>query len=489
MTGTVGRQVMGRRKRAGSAGSPSAGRRLLSRAAVLALPALLAAGCTSAAPDDGASSSPTPTPSAATPVEAMPDTPAGRQAAWVLAQMDPDAETSPDELTERFSAGFLEAIPTGTLLGIFDQLRAAAPWTPVDVEHSEPAIRVTLTSAAQDVAMDLKVDAEGLIEGLFFGEAPPVRDPATSWEGLVDEVEGMAARTSLLVATVSADGRCVPREGMPAGSAAGERLPIGSMIKLYVLGAVVDAVGAGNLTWATPLTVTDDVRSLPSGRLQDEPAGTRVSVQEAAELMISISDNTATDLLIHAVGRDAVEQALTDMGHSDPAVNVPLATTRELFWVGWGGGPALRERWAGADEAARRAILHEVPSGNLDVDLEGMGSTVVWPSDVDWFATAQDLCAAHVALAERAGTPQGAPVADILSANPGVEADLGQWPYVAFKGGSSVATMGGAWYARPDDGEAVVVVLQTAADDVADTVSAQTLVGVAEDALHLAAED
>lgn len=451
---------------------------------------LLVAGCTAAPPeDDGGTSTPTASPSADATVQELPDTPAGGQAAWVLEQMGAEADTSAQDAAERFSAEFLDTIPTDTLLGIFDQLRAAAPWTPVDVEHAEPSIRVTLTSDAQDLVMDLQVDGDGQIAGLFFSEPPPPRDPATSWDALVEEVDGMAARTSLLVATVSADGRCVPREGMPAGSAAGEQLPVGSMFKLYVLGAVVDAVGSGDLAWTTPLTVSDVVRSLPSGRLQDEPSGTVVTVQEAAELMISLSDNTATDLLIHAVGRAAVEQAMAEMGHSDPEVNLPLPTTRELFWIGWGGAPELRERWAAADEEGRRAILEEAPTGPLDVDTSTMASTVVWPSDVDWFATAEDLCAAHVALAELASTPHGAPVAEIMSANPGIDVDEVLWPYVAFKGGSSVATMGGSWYARREDGEVVVVVFQTAADDVGDAVTANTLAGVAEDALRLAGED
>jgi beta-lactamase class A len=41
--------------------------------------------------------------------------------------------------------------------------------------------------------------------------------------------------------------------------------------------------------------------------LQYEPEGTQISVLDAAAKMISISDNTAADMLIHLVGRSAVE--------------------------------------------------------------------------------------------------------------------------------------------------------------------------------------
>ena len=45
----------------------------------------------------------------------------------------------------------------------------------------------------------------------------------------------------------------------------------------------------------------------PSGSLQIEPAGTRYTVSQLADLMISSSDNTAADELSALVGRSAVE--------------------------------------------------------------------------------------------------------------------------------------------------------------------------------------
>lgn len=251
------------------------------------------------------------------------------------------------------------------------------------------------------------------------------------------------------------------------------------------------------------LTVTDDLRSLPSGQLQDAPTGAKVTVREAAQGMIEISDNTATDLLIDAVGRQAVEQALASMGHDDSASNTPLPSTRELFALGWGGGDERRAAWRDADPAERRGLLADLPGGVLQLDLTTIQQTVVWPFDVNWFATGADLCAAHVALYERAATAAGEPVREILAANAGIARDPQApgavtpdvWPYVAFKGGSSTGTMGGSWYAKrtADDADGgptrVVVVLQTASRTAQDTVPAPTLVGIAQDALRLAASE
>jgi len=58
------------------------------------------------------------------------------------------------------------------------------------------------------------------------------------------------------------------------------------------------------------LTITAQLKSLPSGELQTKPDGTQISVQDVATKMISISDNTAADMLISLVGRPAVEAAL-----------------------------------------------------------------------------------------------------------------------------------------------------------------------------------
>ncbi|WP_316310806.1 serine hydrolase, partial [Clavibacter michiganensis] len=72
------------------------------------------------------------------------------------------------------------------------------------------------------------------------------------------------------------------------------------------------AAAEGRLAWHDPLPVPADVRGLPSGERQNAPPGTVVGVRDTAEKMIAISDNTATDMLIQAVGREAVEAALVD---------------------------------------------------------------------------------------------------------------------------------------------------------------------------------
>ena len=73
------------------------------------------------------------------------------------------------------------------------------------------------------------------------------------------------------------------------------------------------------------------LRSLPSGVLQSWPAGTPMTVESLAILMISQSDNTAADRLLHLLGRERVESRTRVAGNTHVARNTPFLTTREMF--------------------------------------------------------------------------------------------------------------------------------------------------------------
>lgn len=428
---------------------------------------LVAAALAACAPPDAASA---PTPPAA--VE-IPDSPAGAQAQWVVDEINAAEDPSIDEIERRFDPTTLEQLPAADLQTVLVQLQAAAPWTPTGYEGDDQRARVTIASAEVTYDMTISVTTDELIDGLLFAPAAPEREPAQSWEELREQVESAPFAATVQVAEVG--GATLQSFGRPGAA------PIGSIFKLWVLGAVTDAVAGGRLAWEDALVIDAQVRSLPSGELQNLPDGATVTVREAAEKMIAISDNTATDALIRAVGRDAVERAMAAMGHSDPSLNTPFPTTRELFWLLLGDGD-LRTLWDGAagDADARRAVLERLPAGVPDAAALG-GAQPAWRDGVDWFATADDLTAAHAALQERATTPAGTPLRDILSANPGVE--FGEpWRYVAFKGGSSIGVMAGSWYLEREGAAPVVVTVLARSDDPAALVHPSVAFGWAQDA-------
>jgi beta-lactamase class A len=448
--------------------------------AVVALTAL-ATSC-SAAPADPTTAAPV----AAEPV-VLPGSPVGTQAQWLLDAVNSEDAVPVQETGERLAQVMLDAAPAEDLVAVLEQVRAGRPWTAT--AHEEQGGQ-SVTTIASEVGgtfdMQVAVDGAGLIEGLFFGEPADDREPATSWDELEEQAATLGGDVSLTVTRVSG-GALGERilEVLPDGVAASEARPIGSIFKLYVLGALVQAVEEGRIGWDDPLTVTDDVRSLPSGELQDAPTGTVVSVREAAGKMISISDNTATDMLIAAVGRERVEAALADLGHSDPPRNVPFMTTRDLFRIGWQDDGALRARWADADATERRALLGSLPGGVVDVPVTAL-TDAAWTSGGDWFATPDDVARAHLRLAELAATPAGEPVRGILSANPGLP-EPERFDHVAFKGGSSVGTLALSYLVEDGD-DAWTIVVQAAAREASGLERQSAYTGLAADAATLLAD-
>lgn len=457
-------------------GSPPRPIRLV---AVLAALALTVAGCSGAEPDPPAT-----TESASAGTEGpgpeaveLPGTVVGTTAAWLLELLNGTDDVTAADLDGRFDETFVREVSVEDLADLLNrQLRPAAPYVPTAYDGTEEQAVVRLHSELADpMDMSVVVNTAGLITGLLF--APGVdRDPATSLDEVRERAEALPADVGLLVR--EADGEALVE------IAPDEVKPLGSVFKLYVLGAVVEAVDAGDLSWDQELTITPEVKSLPSGVLQDEPDGTQVTVREAAQGMIEISDNTATDLLVHALGREQVEVTVERFGHHDPALLRPFLTTKDLFELAWGEDRALAEQWADGDEASRRALLEQIDARPLTAEVESVGAEPVWPDGLDWFASPDDVVAAHLALDAMAS--EHPEIREILSANPGVQVDPAAWPYVGFKGGSSIGVLAGSWIGQDPDGDRIVVVVQARSEDQAGIdASAVELFGLVGDVFAL----
>ncbi len=446
-------------------------RRGISGALVIGV--LSVAGCASAPSDDGASE---------TAID-LPNSAVGNQAAWVLEVVNAPEPVAEEHVTQHLAKVMFDDLKVSDFVGVFEQLRADRPWISTEYNEKEDQAVVKIVGArGPALEMSISLDSAGMVNGLFFAPAKPERTPAADWKQLEKAVQGLPASTSLNVTKVTDQPETILAVGDDSMK------PIGSIFKLYVLAAVVYAVEDGSLSWDSTLTVTDDVRSLPSGKLQDAPTGTVVTVREGAELMISISDNTAADMLMAAVGRDAVENAQARLGHHDPAANTPFLTTREMFQLGWGERAGAADEWDNASVAERSTILAQLPHGVLNIAPTAV-TEPVWQHGLDWFANAADLRAAHLGLQELASTEAGEPVRKILAMNPGAGMTFGdKWTYVGFKGGSSAGELAGSWYVERADGELFTLSLQAASDDPADLVDIREYFAQIEDALALLAD-
>lgn len=130
-----------------------------------------------------------------------------------------------------------------------------------------------------------------------------------------------------------------------------------STIKIPVLVALFQEVDAGQIRLNEPLVMRPDLIASEAGVIQYQPPGTKFSALEIADLMITISDNTATNMLIDRLGGAAalnqrfrswglkhtvIQNLLPDLQGTNTTSAKDLATL--MLLVGQGELVSLRSR-------------------------------------------------------------------------------------------------------------------------------------------------
>jgi len=337
--------------------------------------------------------------------------------------------------------------PIGTMM---DGLWWDRPYTIAGVDIGAGLATLHLLTsygARQDI--EIHTDDEGLVDRL---EVTTQKPTINSWHDVDAVLSKTGARYSYQVAKVD-DRRCE----RVAGTNTTQSLPLASIFKLYVLFAVSEAVKAGTLRWDDTVTITREAKAVGSSGFDKLPPGAEVSIRTAAQKMISNSDNMATDLLIGRLGSPAIERALVDAGHHDPASMTPFPTMHEMFSVGW-GEPDLREQWKHASQHGRAQLLQQTNSRPYQPDpmrthtpASGYGA--------EWYGSAEDICRVHAGL-QGGAVGAAAPVRQIMSAIPGIDLDRDEWPYIGAKAGNLPGDLTFSWYAVDRAGQPWVVSLQ-----------------------------
>lgn len=361
--------------------------------------------------------------------------PVAEALSWVIQGLAGGVVTEAD-VTRRFTPEFVAQVPPVQLLALFREL--GEPWKPGLVEQSlEHQAQVILEADdGQRLRVTVAVDPAdpSRISGLQL--APVAPEPAPSWDVLADRLGARARDVSLRVSELGTAGECVP----VFDRAGAVPRPVASTFKLYVLAALARDVALGTVRWDEKLTVTDAVRSLPGGRLQDAPPNAEVTVREAATAMIAISDNTAADLLIGRIGAERIEARLGELGMAEPARSTPFLTTRQLFVLKWGLGAETAARYVGLDPAARRALLASEVDGKPLPGVTTVDPEVPVALGAEWWASGEDLCRLWSVLLTG---PEAVEVRKIVSVNPGLP--FADWAFVGFKGGGEPGVIAGSW--------------------------------------------
>jgi beta-lactamase class A len=231
-----------------------------------------------------------------------------------------------------------------------------------------------------------------------------------------------------------------------SGIAPDKAMPLGSAFKLWVLGELAREVAAGERKWSDVVPVGP--ASLPSGITQSWPAGSPVTIQTLATLMISISDNTATDTLVTLEG-DRLDAFVTKAGVPGLA---PVLTTRQMFALKSPANDDLAAQWATSPAPSARRTLLDTNAARLRTTPVDPMMFAGKPAAIDmleWFASPAQTAGMMDRLRREGGDT---PLA-LLAINPGIDpATRGKFDYVGFKGGSEPGVITLNFLLRRKDG-------------------------------------
>ena len=238
------------------------------------------------------------------------------------------------------------------------------------------------------------------------------------------------------------------------GFNADQQLAIGSTFKLYVIAELSRSIRAGERSWSDVVPLSR--KSLPSGVLQNWPDGTPLTLQTLATMMISISDNSATDILIDVLGREKVEETMRNTGHAQPEKNIPMLTTLEMFALKMPANEDLRKTYVVASEAEQKRLL-ERERHRLElksVSISELANEPLHIDTIEWFASPTDISNLLYHMV-KADDPV---VRDILQINkiipPG---DALRWDYLGGKGGSEPGVISFAFLTMSKSGKIYAV--------------------------------
>lgn len=117
-------------------------------------------------------------------------------------------------------------------------------------------------------------------------------------------------------------------DGLHLASHEDELFPLASLVKLPILVTLYAEVRAGRVDLGERVRYDRSLRVPGSGVLQDLDDGLTPTVHDLATLMITVSDNTAADVLLARLGKGLVERTMREIAAQ--SVRVPFSI-RELF--------------------------------------------------------------------------------------------------------------------------------------------------------------
>jgi beta-lactamase class A len=331
------------------------------------------------------------------------------------------ADTEKTELEALFADSFLKLLPIGEIekiIAIYTD--SLGELVGLEEDKSPMVLRFTKGIAPTTIAFD----AENKISSLWFG-APELRDDSISKVvGDFKELEGKV-------------GLCLLKNGKEELVAfnADEPLAVGSAFKLYVLAALEQQVKEKKLKYSDVIQLKKNWQSMPSGITQEWYPGASLTLETLAVLMISLSDNTATDHLFNFLGRDMLNEVFPET--STPVLNTMDMFKLKIFY------PEKGEAFVKANKSQRSKMLKQL--AEMEVDQNDFAEIIRnWKKpkmlEIAWHITNRQLCETIFSLkgskALRVNPAQGI-------------ANKKDWQVIGFKGGIEPGVLNFTWILQP----------------------------------------
>ncbi|HEX7361767.1 MAG TPA: serine hydrolase [Bryobacteraceae bacterium] len=144
---------------------------------------------------------------------------------------------------------------------------------------------------------------------LAFFCAVTVAQPRTNGQldrQIKNKLQGFSGQVSLYAVNLDTGASYGLHANRPVKTASTIKLPI--MVECYFL------VAEGKLKWSEPIKLVNNDIVGGSGILQDLTPGDVLPMRDVVDLMIVMSDNTATNLVLDRIGGDAVNARMAELG-------------------------------------------------------------------------------------------------------------------------------------------------------------------------------
>lgn len=369
----------------------------------------------------------------------LPAGPTTDQLAWLLGELASGENTTTAEISAHFVSGY---DPQTMADWINNNLRPSFANAIIrDVVTITP-VRVTVVingpgsgtpygylNIGAGYSGDHKINLLGVSN--YYGSVQYPEDQSLTLSQAADKFVTLSDTPALLVGRIGSNGQCTAQVDRNAN----QLRATGSIFKTWILGAVARAVAEGALDPQTTIPLVASKLAL-AGTINSEPPGTVFTLMDMAELMMGISDNTATDHLHALVGRDLIEQVVDDFAFSQPDVLKPFLNVSEQFSLYFSFPLATAMNYVNGSESYQRQFLQNQIEPITPVMGGPYANTEIFLSGT-WRATPMDICRAFAHLRT---LPQGSDAIGLvdhaLGASTAQPEVRDHWDRVWYKGGS-----------------------------------------------------